>query len=674
MMEKKTRLVKDILWFCALWGLVAGVLRMWFGLGATTNMSDSVPWGIWKILNMVAGVALSTSGFSVGFLVIVLRIERFRPLLKPAILVAFLGYGASCFALLFDIGLPHRFWHPLFMWNEHSFLFEVFWCVMLYFTVTFIEMVPNFLERFRAEKAVRFLHRISFGVVVFGISLSSLHHSSLGSLFLVTPERLHPLWYSSWLPIFFILSAIGAGMMFVILVRILYARWYDPEPVFGDPDTNLRTKICATAGIGSDGTCAPPRGKDIPLLRGLSVIAAGVLGLYLFLKVIALFVNGSWRHLVAGTWESYLFTFELLIAAVIPIVLIANPRTRNTPFGLGLAGFCASSGLALNRLDVGIFGYFSDAGTVYFPSLIEWTLAIGVIAAAGLTFFFIVENFSIFDRNWQKRTISKGFFRVSYDTLLRAWNTNLVGNLPRVTLIAVFTLPVAAALMYPPYSKGSTVASSVQPAIGLDSMRETLRIDGDRSGLYTDFPHADHQRRLGEESSCALCHHVSKPGDKSTSCSECHGNIVEETTIFDHFLHMKLVASREEKPGWYPSNHSCSTCHGEGEPKTARNAKDCMECHEKDMWLIGRPDEGMNLMEACSYQEAMHRSCIPCHEKEGKRMKFVNLEACTTCHPSMRHRTMIPGKEISEVNGDSAPRSENPNRGNVDGDKVNRQR
>jgi Ni/Fe-hydrogenase subunit HybB-like protein len=180
-MTRRTRGVKDVLWALTVAGLVAAVFRLWFGLGATTNLTDRVPWGLWKILNMVAGVAISTSGFTVGFLVYVLRLERFRPLMKPAILVAFLGYGCSCTALLFDIGLPWRFWHPFIMWNEHSFLFEVFWCVTLYFTVTAIELAPTVFQKLRAEKAVAVLHHIAFGVVVVGISLSSLHHSSLGS-------------------------------------------------------------------------------------------------------------------------------------------------------------------------------------------------------------------------------------------------------------------------------------------------------------------------------------------------------------------------------------------------------------------------------------------------------------------------------------------------------------
>ena len=114
-MTARTRGLKDPLWALVMAGLVAGIFRFWFGLGATTNLTDQVPWGLWKILNMVAGVAISTGGFTVGFLVYVLKLERFRPLMTPAILVAFLGYGSSCAALAFDIGLPWRFWHPFIM-------------------------------------------------------------------------------------------------------------------------------------------------------------------------------------------------------------------------------------------------------------------------------------------------------------------------------------------------------------------------------------------------------------------------------------------------------------------------------------------------------------------------------------------------------------------------------
>ncbi|MEW5993089.1 MAG: hypothetical protein AB1744_01675, partial [Candidatus Zixiibacteriota bacterium] len=230
--------------------------------------------------------------------------------------------------------------------------------MLLYFTVTFIELSATIFERLRAEKLSRFLHHIAFGVVVVGIALSSLHHSSLGSLFLVTPTRLHSLWYTPWLPLFFILSAMGAGMMLIVLIRIFYARWYDPAPVFGPRDTKESAVVCQIKEGSAGSDRSAPRGKDLPVLSRLATIAVSVLAVYLVLKIIDLFRQNAWQALLAGTWESWLYGVELLIAAVLPILLIALPKTRRSPTGVGIAAFSASAGLALNRLDVGIFGYF----------------------------------------------------------------------------------------------------------------------------------------------------------------------------------------------------------------------------------------------------------------------------------------------------------------------------
>jgi len=622
------RAVKDVLWGLALGGAVAAVYRLWFGLGATTNLSDAVPWGLWKILNMVAGVALSTAGFTMGFLVYVLRIERFRPLLKPAILVAFLGYGCSLFALLFDIGLPQRFWHPFVMWNEHSFLFEVFWCVSLYFTVTAIELAPTLFERFRVERVVRFLHRIAFGVVIIGISLSSLHHSSLGSLFLVTPQRLHPLWYTPLLPVLFILSAMGAGLMFLILVRIIYAHWYDPEPIFGPPPGDRPMTVMPTADAPS---FPPTMGVDLPRLGRLGVIAASILGVYLALQLYNLGASGSWRALLAGTWESWLFGFELLISAVLPILLVAYRRTRESPVGLGIAAASAAAGLALNRMDVGIFGYFRDATQIYFPSLVEWALSLGVLAAAGLVFLFVVENFPVFGEGWKDRAPAPSSFHATWDTLSHVSQTALRGGIERGTLIAVVALPLAAATLYPPFH--TTPPAPVRPAVGLDVARTTLRIDGDARGFRTAFPHAEHQERLGGEDGCATCHHMAMPGDETTPCSRCHRHMVEPTLIFDHEAHWDRVAERDGLGGPQPANLSCDVCHTLGDARTATTAVSCLECHDDAPgWVEESQDGHPDFARAPSYLEAMHGTCVACHEEQAIELDRPGLADCATCH------------------------------------------
>lgn len=645
-MDRRTRILKDFLWVLALGGLVAAIFRLWFGLGATTNLTDAAPWGLWKILNMVGGVALSTGGFTVGFLVYVLRLERFRPLVKPAILIAFLGYGSSCLALLFDIGIPYRFWHPFLMWNEHSFLFEVFWCVMIYFCVTFIEVLSPILERYGAERAVNLLHRIAFGVVVLGISLSSLHHSSLGSLFLVTPLRLHGLWYSSLLPLFFIISAMGAGMMFVVLTRILYARLYDPEPIFGAQDGGFSTDPCAIELGPADPNNMRKCGKDLPALANLATIAAWILGSYLVLKVVDLIRTGAWQALLAGNWESWLFGLEILISAIIPVVLVALPRTRRSPVTLGFAALCATAGLALNRLNVGIVGYWRDAGVAYLPSAIEWAVGLGVFAAAGLVFLAVVENFSIFDQSWREAKAKREGFQPSFDAFSRVWNTALSSSLHRVSLIAVFILPLAWLTLYPPYQDREISDNPMQPPLGVDPARTILRIDGNRDGVFTDFQHVAHQQRLGGETACVSCHHVALPGDHSTPCSRCHQDLSQPTELFDHLGHMVAVAAKEKLPGIQPVNRSCEFCHLPGEVKFGSSAKSCYECHKDDMRLPeSPPQERINLARASGYQSAMHNTCLKCHRQKAEEPELAHLPECGTCHRSLRPREILVAQE-----------------------------
>jgi hypothetical protein len=128
--------LKDLMWILFLSALVVGGSRFVYGLGATTNMMDALPWGWWKVFNMIAGAALATSGFVIAAIIYIFDLRQFRAVARLSVLVGFLGYGASLIALAFDVGLPHRGWHPFFMWNPHSFLFEVFWCVSLYWGVT----------------------------------------------------------------------------------------------------------------------------------------------------------------------------------------------------------------------------------------------------------------------------------------------------------------------------------------------------------------------------------------------------------------------------------------------------------------------------------------------------------------------------------------------------------
>jgi Ni/Fe-hydrogenase subunit HybB-like protein len=172
---------KLILWLITGFAAAVGITRFIFGLGATTNLSDATPWGLWIGFDVMGGVALAAGGFVLTAIVYIMKRDKFHPLVRPAVLTAFLGYLAVIFGLLFDLGLPWNIWHMMIYWNPHSPLFEVGWCVMLYTTVLLLEFSPVPLESTSRYARVRkFLMKFRFLFVLLGIMLSTLHQSSLG--------------------------------------------------------------------------------------------------------------------------------------------------------------------------------------------------------------------------------------------------------------------------------------------------------------------------------------------------------------------------------------------------------------------------------------------------------------------------------------------------------------
>src|SRR6266542_1971078 len=197
-------------------GLYSTFVRFFHGLGAATNLSDRFPWGLWVGFDILCGVALAAGGFTVSSIVYIFHLERFRPIVRPAILTAFLGYMLVIGALMFDLGRPYRVWHPLVMWNPHSVMFEVGWCVTLYSTVLALEFSPIVFERFKMKRVLKVLRFVMPPLVLLGVLLSTLHQSSLGSFYLIVPTKLYPLWYTPFLPVFFFIFAICVGMAMTI--------------------------------------------------------------------------------------------------------------------------------------------------------------------------------------------------------------------------------------------------------------------------------------------------------------------------------------------------------------------------------------------------------------------------------------------------------------------------
>ncbi|HRX86890.1 MAG TPA: polysulfide reductase NrfD, partial [Phycisphaerae bacterium] len=214
-------------------GAAFGLYRFIFGLAATTNLDQQYPWGIWIVAD-VSFIALAAGGFTMAAITHVFHREHFHALARPVLVFAMLGYTCACIALFADLGKYYNIWHPLlpWMWQGNSALFEVGMCVMCYLTVLYIEFVPVFCERFmgdaarpRLARACTRVHGIAEKImpvfIVLGVGISCLHQSSLGHVMVLTPTKLHPLWYTPVLSLMFLVSAIAAGFPTAIVVSLV---------------------------------------------------------------------------------------------------------------------------------------------------------------------------------------------------------------------------------------------------------------------------------------------------------------------------------------------------------------------------------------------------------------------------------------------------------------------
>jgi len=330
-------------------GLVLTVVRYVGGLGAVSNLSDRYPWGLWKAFNVLCGVGLGGAGFTLMGLVYVAHLKRFRPIVRPAVLMAFLAYSSAAFALIIDIGRSWAIWHPIVMWNPHSVLFEVAWCLMLYTAVLLLEGSGMIFEKFGKQKLLRIQRAVTLPVVIAGILLSTLHQSSLGSLFLIVPGKLHELWYSPILPALFFVSALCVGLAMLIVMSHISARAFGHE-------------------------------FRLPLLRGLGEILVAFLGVYGVTRVFDLGVRGSLGAAFASTYEASMFQLELVVGVVLPFLLLASPRARSGARGLYIASLLVVGGFVLNRLNVSLTGFESAQGGHYIPSWSEIFITLMIVA------------------------------------------------------------------------------------------------------------------------------------------------------------------------------------------------------------------------------------------------------------------------------------------------------
>jgi formate dehydrogenase iron-sulfur subunit len=388
----------------ALLALVAlGVLsigsRFLRGLGGSTNLSNTFPWGLWIVFDLV-WIALAAGAFATAGIIYVFQRKDLYSLGRSAVLMGLLSYSFVTVTLVADLGLPWHFYQLALRSPEHSAMFEVSWCVGLYVTILLLEFLPVPLERYGCTRALEIWRTwqgayVAFAVTLFiymlsrsvlyaagtaaifsalawvfrargddhpepillaiaAVTLSSMHQSSLGSLFLLMPDKVGAQWWSPVMPISFFLSSVAAGTAVVILVEMVIARAWRR-------------------------TLRPAQ------LAAMGQIMAGALFVYLAFRLGDMALRGQLAGAFSGRLGA-LFAAEIALG-VIPLAIVSRRVWRADPRGVGLAAALTAAGVTFNRINVVLLA-MTLPGTmpytrpeVYTPSLVEWGISAGLIAA-----------------------------------------------------------------------------------------------------------------------------------------------------------------------------------------------------------------------------------------------------------------------------------------------------
>ncbi|HEX9161549.1 MAG TPA: NrfD/PsrC family molybdoenzyme membrane anchor subunit [Thermoanaerobaculia bacterium] len=353
-------------------GAYSTYLRFFKGLGASTNLSDQFPWGLWVGFDCLCGIMLTAGGFTLMATVHVFNLEKFRSIARPALLTAFIGYLLEAGAVMFDLGRPYRIWHPLVMWNPRSPMFIVGWCVMLYSGIMAVEFAPTIFERLRLEKPLRILRMIQTPLVILGVTVSIIHQSALGMFYVLVPGKLHPLWYSSMLPVLFFISAATIGMAMTIFESTMSSRHFDHA---------LDKSVILNLGR----------------LLYIGVIVYGVVRVQDLLRL------GAWKYAFISSNEATMFWVEMALCVIIPVVLLSVPKIRSNPISLYVISFITVSGFIVNRLNVAVTGMTASAGVQYIPKWNEVSITLMMVSVGIVMFTLAIKYLPIFSHEPERR-------------------------------------------------------------------------------------------------------------------------------------------------------------------------------------------------------------------------------------------------------------------------------
>lgn len=352
-------------------GITLIAIRFWKGIGSITNLTQDVPWGLWIGFDVVTGVAFAGGAYVITFMVYILNIKKYHSIVRVTVLNGFLAYLFYAGALILDLGRPWNVINPIIgnSFGTNSVLFLVAWHFLLYMIAELIEFSPAVAEWLGARRARKILSGMTLAAVIFGITLSTLHQSGLGALFLMAKEKIHPLWYSEFIPLLFLVSSVFAGLSMVIFEGTISHKVFFSQ---------INEKS---------------RREQNDIIHGLSGICAGTLFAYFFLQVLVFIHGKKWDLL--DTPMGYWYLLEMIGFVLIPMLLFFYSFRNRNIIMIRIAAVLTMAGVILNRLNVSVIGFKWDAAAHYVPSWMEIVVTLTVIFAEIWIFRWVIRRMPV---------------------------------------------------------------------------------------------------------------------------------------------------------------------------------------------------------------------------------------------------------------------------------------
>jgi Ni/Fe-hydrogenase subunit HybB-like protein len=365
--------------FLSLLVLISVVLllfRFIYGLGEATNLNNGYPWGLWVVLDIHITAAIGCGGYVLSVVIFVMNRGQFHTLIRPAIVASTFAYTLANLAAFVDIGRWWNFYQIALPWNINlnSAMFEIAICMALYTLVLWIEMVPPALKRFGKEKYIKTYNKALYFVISLGIVLPTMHQSSLGALIVAAGTKISPLWQTPWISFLFLLSAMIMGFSIVVFEGAL-----------------------TVMGLG--------RRLELYLYRRLTRVLRWLLVFFLATRFADLIYRDALGAVFENTAQGVMFVIDTALF-LIPLIIIFHNKWRGNARLLFLAATCLVLAGAVFRFNALIVGFTPSAGYVYFPSVIELLVSIGLLALEVIGFIYIVKVFPILPP--RKKTIRPG--------------------------------------------------------------------------------------------------------------------------------------------------------------------------------------------------------------------------------------------------------------------------